>query len=305
MMEQINRRTFLHRTVSAGLAISTSSILPTLLNAENKMSSLAVVRNGSPAEMVRKAVEALGGMAQFVKKGQTVLLKPNIGWDRLPEQAANTNPEAVAEVVKMCLEAGAKRVRVLDRTCNEPRRCYARSGIEAAAKSAGAEVRHIVDARFKDVAIPDGELIKSWPFYRDVMDSDVFINIPIVKDHAISGATLGFKNIMGVIGGDRGSIHNKFATKIVDINMPYRPALTILDGYRVLMRNGPTGGNLADVAEKKIVIAGVDMVAADTYALQLLNVNPRQAEYLSIAEKRGMGTTDLSQVKMIEINLQG
>ncbi len=304
-MEKIQRRVFIKKTLGVGAALAVPSFFTDLLSAQTVNPTLAVVRNGLPAAMVRKAVEILGGMHRFVKKGQVVLVKPNMAWDRVPEQAANTNPEVVAEIVKMCLEAGAKRVRVLDRTCNEARRCYARSGIEAAAKAAGAEVRHIVDARFKDVPIPDGELIKSWPFYQDVIEADVFINVPIVKDHAISGATLGFKNLMGIIGGDRGSLHNKFAVKIVDINMPFRPTLTILDAFRVLMRNGPTGGNLADVEEKRTIIASQDMVAADTFALRLLRINPKQAEYLAIAAKRGMGNADLSQVKIIEVDMQG
>jgi uncharacterized protein (DUF362 family) len=294
----MHRRDFL-KSISAGLAVSAWSgnsyaVKPT--------SVLAVARNGSAADMVRKTVDALGGMSQFVKKGQSVLLKPNIGWDRLPEQAANTNPEAVAEVVKMCFEAGASRVRVLDRTCNQAQRCYARSGIEKLASAAGAEVRHIVDSRFQEVPIPQGELVKSWPLYRDVLESDVFINMPVAKDHSISRVTLGFKNIMGLMGGDRGAIHNKFMTKIVDINSAVKPALTIIDAYRVLEHNGPSGGNLADVAEKKTIIAGIDRVAVDSYAMSLFNVNPLEVEYLKSANRRGMGELDVKLVHVKEIN---
>lgn len=288
---------------SAGAGIVASSLLlPRHLVAEENL-TLVVARNGSPAQLVRRAVENLGGMSRFVKKGQTVLIKPNIGWDRLPEQAANTNPEEVAEVVKMCKEAGAKRVRVLDRTCNQARRCYKRSGIETASKQAGAEVRHIVKSRFKTVKIPGGELVKSWPFYRDALDADVFINMPIAKDHSISRVTLGFKNIMGIIGGDRGQIHKNFMTKIVDLNLAIKPALTIIDAYRVLLRNGPSGGNLADVAEKKIVIAGTDPVAVDSYAMGLFDIDPNEVEYLKIASRRGLGQMDLSKVKMKVIDL--
>ncbi len=298
-MQDIDRRDFLRKSLVAGAVLTTC---PTWLDAALPDSDLVVARNGAPAEMVRQAVAALGGMSQFVKKGDSVLLKPNIGWDRLPEQAANTNPEAVAEVVKLCLEAGAGKVRVLDRTCNEPRRCYMRSGIEAAAKAAGAEVRHIVESRFQDVAIPDGELIKSWPVYRDAIESDVIINIPIAKDHNISRVTLGFKNMMGVLGGDRGALHDKFMTKIVDINLAFKPSLTIIDGYRTLMRNGPTGGNLADVAQKKTIIISADRVAADAFAMQLFDINPAEVEYLRIAERRGLGHLDLKRVKVKEIN---
>ncbi len=299
-MQPINRRSFLRNSVIAGAAIA---LYPEWLPAALPDSDLVVARNGSPADMVRQAVAALGGMNQFVKKGQTVLLKPNIGWDRLPEQAANTNPEAVAEVVRLCLEAGASKVRVLDRTCNEPRRCYMRSGIEAAARKAGAEVRHIVESRFEEVAIVKGELVKSWPIYKDAIDSDVIINMPIAKDHNISRVTLGFKNMMGLLGGDRGALHAKFMTKIVDINMALKPTLTIIDAYRTLMRNGPTGGSLADVAEKKTIIVSADRVAADAYAMKLFDINPAEVEYLRIAETRGLGHLDLKRVKIKEINI--
>lgn len=300
-MSTLSRREFMAKSAGAGIAAS-SLMLSQKLVADDAW-ALVVVKNGSPAQLVRQAIETLGGMSRFVKKGQTVLIKPNIGWDRLPEQAANTNPDEVAQVVKMCKEAGAKRVRVLDRTCNQARRCYKRSGIEAASKKAGAEVRHIVKSRFKSVSIPNGELVKSWPFYRDALEADVFINMPIAKDHSISRVTLGFKNIMGIIGGDRGQIHKNFMTKIVDLNLAIKPTLTIIDAYRVLLRNGPSGGNLADVAEKKIVIAGTDPVAVDSYAMGLFDIDPGQVEYLKNATRRGLGQMDLSKVKMKVVDL--
>ena len=302
-MDEITRRDFIRIGTGAGLALAALPAAPEWLRAGESLSELAVARNGAAAPLVRKAIEAIGGMGKFVKKGQSVLLKPNIGWDRLPEQAANTNPEALAEVIKMCLEAGAAKVRVLDRTCNEPRRCYLRSGIEKAAKEAGAEVRHIVESRFQEVKVSGGELITSWPVYRDAIESDVIINMPIAKHHAISGVTLGFKNLMGLLGDDRGSLHNHFMTKIVDINMAIKPTLTIIDAYRIMLRNGPTGGNLADVAEKKIFIASADRVAADAWAMGLFNIDPNTVEYLRIAAKRGLGQLDLKRVKIQEINL--
>ncbi|HNW59072.1 MAG TPA: DUF362 domain-containing protein [bacterium] len=303
MQDEITRRDFIRIGAGAGLALTLSPGAPPLLQAAPAAPALAIARNGAPGLLVRKAVEALGGMNQFVKKGQSVLLKPNIGWDRLPEQAANTNPEAVAEVVKMCFEAGASQVRVVDRTCNEPRRCYLRSGIEKAAKAAGAEVRHIVESRFEEVKISGGELLTSWPVYRDAIESDVIINMPIAKHHSISGVTLSFKNLMGLLGGDRGSLHNHFMTKIVDINMAIKPTLTIIDAWRIMLRNGPTGGSLADVAEKQIILAATDRVAADAWAMGLFNVDPATVEYLRIAAKRGLGQLDLKRVKIQEINL--
>ena len=294
----MQRRDFF-KYAGAGLAFSTGLLAADSVKATSR---LAVCRNGSPADLVRKAVDALGGMSKFVQKGQTVLLKPNIGWDRSPQQAANTHPEAVAQVVKMCLDAGAQRVRVLDRTCHEPRRCYEHSGIEKAATAAGAQVRHIVDSRFQEVAIPQGELLKSCQLYQEVLDADVFINMPIAKDHAISRVTLGFKNIMGLLGGDRGNLHNKFMTKIVDVNAAVKPTLTIIDAWRVLLHNGPSGGNLADVVEKQTVIASTDRVAADAFGMTLFDIDPMQVEFLRLAYKRGMGELDLKLVHILEVN---
>lgn len=299
-MAKIDRRAFI-RTTGSTLALLSLRTTP-LFSAPESNLELAVTKNADPAQLTRKAVDMLGGMARFVKKDQTVLVKPNIGWDRLPEQAANTNPEVVAEIVKMCFEAGAKRVRVMDRTCNQPQRCYKRSGIEEAAKKAGAEVRHIIESRFENVAIPKGQSIKSWPLYKDLLESDVFINVPIAKDHSISRVTLGLKNIMGLMGGDRGEIHKDFMTKIVDINTAVKPDLIIIDAFRVLKRNGPSGGNLADVEEKKVIVAGTDPVAADAYGVTLFGFKPQDMEFLRIAAQRGLGKLDLSQVNMKEFD---
>jgi uncharacterized protein (DUF362 family) len=299
-MDCINRREFLAKTAFTAMTLSAFSRIPA---AESRELDVAIVKNGTPGDMVRKAVDALGGMGKFVKSNQTVLVKPNIGWDRLPAQAANTNPEVVAEVVKMCLEAGAKHVRVLDRTCNEARRCYKNSGIEKSAGDAGAQVRFIVDSLFEEVKIPSGQLITSWPIYRDALESDVLINVPIAKNHAISRITLGFKNLMGLLGGDRGQIHKDFMIKIVDVATVIKPALTIIDAYRILLRNGPSGGNISDVAEAKTIIAGTDPVATDACAVSLFNIKPAEMEYLQFAAQRGLGKIDLDKVSLKEFSL--
>ena len=299
----MNRRQFIQRSSAIGIGLGTLSSLSLDVMAQNPFPDVIIVKEGEPAQLVQKAVEELGGMQRFVKKGQTVLIKPNIAWDRNPEQAANTNPEAVAQVVRLCLAAGADKVRVLDRTCNQARRCYNRSGIEEAAKKAGAQVRHIIDLRFDELSFPKGEMIKSWPVYRDALDADVIINMPIIKHHSISGVTAGLKNIMGLLGGERGDLHKHFNTKIVDINTEIVPALTIADAYRILLRNGPSGGNLADVKLTKTVIAGVDRVAVDAQAVQLLGLDPMSLDYLQIAEKRGLGILDPGKVKVKSVTL--
>ena len=304
-MNNINRRDFLKRGLATATAAGMYNSMWQVgeIYAGETLSQLVEVRNGGPQANTRKAVELLGGMSHFVAKGKTVLVKPNMAWDRSPEQAANTNPQVMAEIVKMCLEAGAKKVKVLDRTCHEARRTYRRSGIEKACKDAGAEVRYVHKSRFEKVEIPHGDLIKSWPFYRDALEADVLINVPVAKHHSISRLTLGFKNMMGLIGGNRGDIHNKFMTKIVDINMALNPQLTIVDATRILLHNGPTGGNLADVENKDTVIAGTDRVAVDAYATTLFGIDPENMEYLRIATERGLGQMDLTKVHAKVVDL--
>ncbi len=302
----MDRREFLKiASATAALSATGSGVLRSLATAATSEPDVMVAKNASPAELVRAVVDGLGGMNKFVSRGDVVVVKPNIGWDRRPEQAADTNPEVVAEVVRLCYEAGAKEVRVFDRTCNRARRCYLRSGIQKAAKAAGAKVSYCHESKFKDVAIPGGEMLKSWPFYKDALEADVFINVPIAKHHAMAGLTIGLKNIMGVIGGDRGKIHNHFPVKLADLNLVLKPQLTIVDAYRILVANGPQGGNLRDVRMPKIVLASVDRVAADAYAATLFGKKGADLPYLVEAHKRGFGEIDLAKVAVKEVDLGG
>ena len=291
MERKMQRRDFIKKTVGA---VVTFPFLPKILLSSDKLNypDIVVTKNGTPRALVRKAIEELGGMSRFVKRGDIVVVKPNISWDRVPEQAATTNPEVVAEVVRLCFEAGAKKVKVFDRTLNEPKRCYRRSGIEKAAKKAGADVHYVYKRMFKTVSFPEGELIKSWPLYKEVLDADRIINIPVVKNHSIAGVTLGMKNYMGFLGGNRGRFHRYFDVKITDLNTKIRADLILLDTYRILVRNGPTGGNLADVVLKKTVVAGVDPVAVDSFGATLLGINPTELPFLKEAHKRGLGEID-------------
>ncbi|UCE08697.1 MAG: DUF362 domain-containing protein [bacterium] len=303
----MDRRKFLKMAGIAGVAMSGMLDFP-LLKAANKSSSptidLAVVQNADPVTLVRKAIEMLGGIEKYIKKGNVVVVKPNIGWDRVPEQAATTDPEVVAEIVRLCKKAGASKVQIFDRTCNQARRCYARSKIEQIAKQAGADVSHIYNQKFQDVTIPNGKELKSWEFYRDALKADVFINVPIAKHHSLSRVTLGLKNIMGVIGGNRGKIHNHFDVKIVDLNTVIQPQITILDAVRILMRNGPQGGNLNDVKEMNTIIAGVDPVAVDAYGATLFGLKPAELGFLKEAESRGLGRMDLGALKIGRVDLK-
>jgi uncharacterized protein (DUF362 family) len=234
-------------------------------------------------------------MKRFVSKGDKVVVKPNIGWDRRPEQGANTNPLVVAEVVRQCFDAGAADVQVFDYTCNAARRCYKNSGIEKAASEAGAKVSYVIDKFFRDVKIEDPLELKKWPFYKPALDADKYINVPVLKHHGLAAISVGLKNVMGVIGGKRGRIHEGFDRKIVDLNTVIRPDLTIVDATRVLRRNGPTGGSLADVDNVGQIIAGIDPVAVDTAAAKLFGAPIERLNCLAFAEQRGLGSVKAAE----------
>ena len=294
----MKRRDFLRLGAGGATGIAASGALSSFTGAlaAPAKPDLAVVHCGKPETATRAAVEALGGMKAFISKGDIVVIKPNIGWDRTPDQAADTNPWVVATLVQMCIEAGAKKVKVFDRTCNDPRRCYVQSGIEPQAAKAGAEVSHIDDRKFKEVAIPKGEAIKSWPLYRDILEADKIINVPIAKHHSLSGLTLSFKNWMGVMGGSRGRIHQNVNESLVDLATVIRPTLVVLDAVRILTANGPQGGNLKDVRAMDTIIAGVDQVAVDAYGATLFGMKGSDLGVVAAAHRRGMGTMDLEKL---------
>ncbi len=258
---------------------------------------MVVVQGGSPETLVRRALEELGGIRRFVARGDVVAVKPNIGWDRGPEQAANTNPALVAEVVRLCLDAGARRVIVTDVSCNEPRLCFERSGIAAAARGAGAEVILPEERRFRQANL-GGEVLTTWPVLEPFLTADKIINLPIAKHHSLTGCTLGMKNLYGIIGGQRSRLHQRIHESLADLTAFARPTLTILDAWRVLMRGGPTGGSLADVEVKKTLVAGTDPVAIDSYAAKAWwDLDYQRLPFLRIAQARGLGKMDFEQVR--------
>lgn len=258
---------------------------------------VVVVEGGEPVQLVQSALRELGGTRRFVSPTDTVLIKPNIGWDRTPEQAANTNPDIVAEVVRQCWQAGAKRVIVTDVSCNDPRRCFQRSGIADAARKQGAEVVLPDPDKFKDVDL-QGEVLRVWPIFEPFLTADKIINLPIAKHHSLTGCTLGMKNWYGMLGGQRSQLHQNVHESLADLADFIRPTLTILDAYRVLIRNGPTGGSLDDVVLKKSLIAGTDPVAIDAYAAKAFwNLEPQALPYLKFAARKGLGTSDFEKAR--------
>jgi uncharacterized protein (DUF362 family) len=264
---------------------------------------LVLVDGQDPYQNTIQAIKAMGGMELFVKKGSVVVVKPNMAWDRSPEQAANTNPEVVAALVDLCYQAGAKKVKVFDVPCNDDRRVYERSGISEVAKKHGADVFfanhwNVVAARF-----PYPSPLEGWPILRDAVVCDTLINVPVLKHHGLTGLTLSMKNLMGVCSGKRGLIHVDIGRKLVDLMDFMSPELTVIDATRVLLRNGPSGGNLADVAVFNKLIVATDPTLADAYASKLLNIDPMKIPYLAEATQRKKGNMDISQADILAIKV--
>jgi uncharacterized protein (DUF362 family) len=292
---------------AAGVWLSERSFRPVPAKAEQarrdhrvatdeNLPHLVVVQNGEPRQLVQRALEDLGGMKRFVGRQDVVVIKPNIAWDRTPEQAANTNPEVVAEVVRQCWQAGAKRVIVTDCSCNEPRRCFQRSGIQAAARAEGAEVILPDPEQYREVEL-GGVALKTWPVFIPFLEADKIINLPIAKHHGLTGVTLSMKNWYGILGGQRNRLHQQIHQSLADLASFMLPTLTMLDAYRILLRNGPTGGNLEDVALKKTMVAGTDPVALDAYVAKAWwNLDPEHLPYLAMAAARGLGTVDYDKL---------
>lgn len=298
----MDRRQFLKAAGVAGLSLALPPGLAPLVGdaAAAERVDLAVASGASPAKMVAAALEAMGGIKRFVSRGDVVVVKPNMGFDRTPEFAATTNPEVVAAVVKLCFEAGAKKVKIFDRSVNDPRRCYVQSGIADAAGALGADLRYMDDRKFRDFSIK-GEALKEWPLYTELFEADKIINIPIAKHHSRAKLTMAMKNWMGVMGGSRSMIHQKLEESLADLALVIKPTLTVLDAVRVLTANGPQGGSLADVKRLDTVIAGIDQVAVDAYGATLFGMKGRDLGYVKIADKRGLGSMDLTRMKIRKI----
>lgn len=308
-MRNQSRRSFLRHAALAGTAVA-APVLGTANAQEAAPAAMSIARwSGAPVaevdvgpmavKLTEQAIEALGGMGRFVRSGNSVWIKPNMAWDRTPEQAANTNPDVVATLIRLCFDAGAKTVRVGDFTCNEASKTYPRSGIEAAAKAAGAEVVYLDPSRFREYTIGGARLDK-WQVCPEIVESDLVINVPIAKHHSISTVTLGMKNYMGIVD-KRNVFHQDIPTCLCDITRFMSPKITVLDAVRILTAHGPTGGDLADVQRKDTVVASTDIVALDAFGAELLGHDPKDIATVAAGEAAGLGTLDYRSLSPKEI----
>lgn len=254
----------------------------------------------SPEALVTNALAAMGGMGRFVSRGDVVVIKPNIGWDRMPVHAANTNPDVVGAVVKLAFDAGAKKVVVADGSCNDPNRCFQRSGIWRKAYGLGAQVVLPAEHRFRSMRLK-GDVLDEWPIFTTLVEADKVINVPVAKHHNLAKFTAAMKNWYGVLGGRRNRLHQNIDVSIADLATFMRPTLTIVDAVRVLVRNGPQGGNIDDTRELHTVVASVDQVAADAFACTLIGQHRDALPYLKMGHERGIGTMFWENLRVKEV----
>lgn len=319
MSTNVPRRNFLKTGLVAGAAVSLAGKLaphalgeekeaPKPKNAEGKKSGkpdLVAVAKGSRVDMLDAALKELGGIKAFVKPGQTVVLKPNIGWDRKPELGANTHPDLVGHMVKLCKEAGAKEVNVFDNTCHDWKASYANSGIEAAVEAAGGKMVNGKDeTMYVEMELPEAVKLKKAKVHKLIKDSDVYINMPVMKNHSGGVITAALKNVMGIVW-DRGFFHgNDLQQCIADGVLIRKPDLNILDAFHPMKRNGPVGKDESDlIPGVETLIVSVDPVACDAAGSMLIGLKPSDVPHIALAEKGGFGVGDLSKLNIKRINL--
>lgn len=319
--QNLGRRQFLARTAKAAASIAAAGAASYLLydrkgptpktDSENLVTLpdfsipkkpgqvISIVRGSDRIKTVNEAIALLGGIERFVKPGETVVIKPNIAFASSPMLGATTNPELIAEVVRLCYNRGqAKKVFVTDNPVNDPASCFMLTGITKAVTAAGGEVILPNDSFFKNTTLKDGKLIKNWPIlFEPFKKADKLIGIAPVKDHHRSIASMTMKNWYGLLGGRRNIFHQDIHNIIAELAMLVKPTLVILDGTVTMVTNGPTGGSVADLKKTDTLIASCDMVAADSFGCSLLGLKPENLPYLAMAEKAGVGTVDYQLLK--------
>jgi uncharacterized protein (DUF362 family) len=263
---------------------------------------LVVARGGEPEELARRALAALGGIERFVPKDSRVIVKPNICVAyHSYEYAATTNPFLVGALVKLCLEAGAREVQVLDEPFGgSAEQAYQISGIQEQVEAAGGKMVVMPRMKYARHPIPNGIILKEIDIYDDILNADAVINVPIAKHHNLARLTLGMKNLMGIIQ-NRPAMHSNIGQKLADLSSLVHPTLTIVDAIRILVANGPTGGNLDDVQKLDTLVASPDLVAADSYAATLFGRQPQELDYIIAASAMGLGNSDLSSLRIEEV----
>jgi len=311
----MDRRNFLKNLAIVGTAFTLKMkggmdvFAQTITNQAENPVDLVAVLGGEPDTMFQKAITEMGGIGRFVKKGYKVVVKPNIGWDKTPELAANTNPLLVKEIVRQCIAAGAKEVSVFDNTCDNWKKCYESSGIEAAAKAAGAKVLPADESSYyREISLPKGKKVKDMKVHQAILDCDAWINVPILKHHGGANMSISMKNLMGIIWNRRIFHISDLQQCIADMcTLEKKPVLNVVDAYRVLKTSGPRGKSVEDTVLSKALFMSQDMVAVDTAAAKFFNqireMPLSDVQYLSLGQALKVGTMDIDKLNVKRIKI--
>ncbi|MCX8037351.1 MAG: DUF362 domain-containing protein [Candidatus Sumerlaeia bacterium] len=298
-----SRREFLRNmALWTGAAAATAAGIPAPA-ADASTADLVVVSGEDPKAMVKKAIEELGGMKKFVSKGDVVVIKPNMAWERTPEQGANTNPAVVAGLVELALDAGAKEVKVIERTLGNPERCYSMSGIADAAKAAGAKILFTSGLQTATLPIKKGVFLKESSVWKDALDCDCYINVPVAKHHMMTQFTCAMKNHMGLTMDNRRNWHSNLDQAIADFASAFTPKLNVIDAYRVMLRGGPMGRSPQDLQMVKKCIVGVNQASVDAYGVTLFGRQPKDIRHVALAGGMAVGEIDLAKLKIKEVTV--
>lgn len=305
MSGTIKRRDFIKSGVATGISALVGLHSVNELSANQDLPfDLVAIKGGEPDEMFDKGIEQLGGISKFVKKGQKVVVKPNIGWDVNPERAGNTNPQLVKRIIEHCFKAGAKDVFVFDHTCDDWRMSYKNSGIEDAVKSAGGTiVSGASEKYYRKVTFSKGKKLREDKVHELILDSDVYINVPVLKNHGSAKLTICLKNQMGVNWDRRYWHKNDLHQCIADFATRIKPHLNVVDAYRIMQTHGPRGVSVEDVTLLKAQIISTDMVAADAAATKFFGLEPKDIPHIRIAHEMGVGTIEIEKLRIKRIQL--
>jgi len=291
--------------ISGGVALSGTAQLPLPASAESNrfiVEGIGQTEGYTVKDLTRKVFEEAGGIKQFISKGDVVVVKPNISWARQPKFAASTHPEVLETVIELCRDAGAKKVRIVDHTIHDARRCFALSGAGKIAKKTGADLVYPRSSLMRRMKIR-GDRLDVWPVFVPTIEADKLINLPVAKHHSLTTLTLGMKNWIGAVGGNRSSLHQDINQTIVDLAQFFKPTITLIDAIRIMTRNGPSGGSASDVAVKNTLILSDDPVAADAKAALIFNRKPKSLGFIRLAQKHGLGTYNFEKLNQKKVTV--
>ena len=311
--QPITRRESIKRIlhISGGLAISGTAVFslsqPFPAWSKNKKNAflsegIGLTNDYSVDDLLRRVFEISGGIHRFISRGDVVVIKPNVSWARAPHLAATTNPKVLESVIRLCKEAGAKKIRIADNTIHDARRCFAVTGIGEVAKKTHSDLVHPRSSLMREMNI-DGHRLGAWPVFVPFIEADKIINVPVAKHHGLSGLTLGMKNWIGGVGGSRWALHQDIHQSIVDLAQFFKPTITLIDATRIMIRNGPSGGSPSDTVKKNTLILSNDPVAADAKASVLFGYKPEDVGFVKLGQKWGLGTYDFNKLSLNKVTL--